>query len=214
MTVEAEFSGVRNNFRKFHPCVLIAVCRSSSFRNPNYHTTMIQQSIAALVTLVALTSCQVATTDHAACSDMPPYKGSAAFQRMKTLVGKWEGESPMMGKMKTEFRLIAGDSVIEERFAAGTPMEMLSTYYDVNGKLTMKHYCMLRNQPQMKLTKSAADSLTFDLAPTPGLNPAKDKHMHGATYTFIDANQFKLDGVAWENGKPSPCGPPVIFKRK
>jgi hypothetical protein len=175
---------------------------------------MIQKTIAALVTLLALTSCQVATTDHAACAEMPPYKGSAAFKRMKTLVGKWSGESPQMGKMNTEFRLIAGGSVIEERFAKGTPMEMLSTYYDVNGKLTMKHYCMLRNQPQMKLTKSTADSLTFTLAPTPGLNPAKDKHMHTATYTFIDANHYKLDGVAWDNGKPSPCGPPVIFTRK
>lgn len=133
---------------------------------------------------------------------------------MKSLVGKWQGESPMMGKMNTEFRLIAGDSVIEERFAAGTPMEMLSVYHDVNGKLTMTHYCMLRNQPRMKLIKQTADSLTFDFAPTPGLNPAKDKHMYGATYTFIDANRFKLEGVAWENGKSAPCGPPVIFTRQ
>lgn len=119
-----------------------------------------------------------------------------------------------MGKMHTEFRVIAGGSVVEERFAYGTPMEMLSTYYDVNGKLMMTHYCMLRNQPRMKLTKSTADSLTFDFVPTPGLNPAKDKHMRGATYTFIDADHFKLEGVAWENGKASNCGPPVIFTRK
>jgi hypothetical protein len=175
---------------------------------------MITKTIAALVTLAALTSCQVGTTQHAACAEMPPYKGSPAFERMKTLVGKWSAESPEMGKMNTEFRLIAGDSVIEERFAGGTPMEMLSVYHDVNGKLTMTHYCMLRNQPRMKLVKSTADSLTFDLAPTPGLNPAKDKHMHGATYTFIDANHYKLEGVAMENGKICPCGPPVIFTRK
>jgi hypothetical protein len=120
----------------------------------------------------------------------------------------------MMGKMNTEFRLIAGDSVIQETFAGGTPMEMLSTYHDVNGKLTMTHYCMLRNQPRMKLVKSTPDSLTFDLAPTPGLNVAKDKHMHGVTYTFIDADHFKLEGVSWDNGKSCPCGPPVIFTRK
>jgi len=78
----------------------------------------------------------------------------------------------------------------------------------------MTHYCILRNQPRMKLVKSTADSMTFDLAPTPGLDAAKDKHMHGATYTFIDANHFKLEGVSWENGKSSPCGPPVIFARQ
>lgn len=162
--------------------------------------------------LAALTSCQT-SQPHSDCAGMPPYKGSAAFERMKTLVGKWSGDSPAMGKMNTQFRLIAGGSVVEERFAEGTPMEMLSAYHDVSGKLTMTHYCMLRNQPRMKLVKSTANSLTFDLAPTPGLNPAKEKHMHGATYTFIDANHFQLEGVAWENGKSSPCGPPVIFTR-
>lgn len=170
--------------------------------------------LLALAACAVLTSCQTNQDPHAACNAMPAHKGSADFDRMKTLVGKWSGESPMMGKMNTEFRLIAGDSVIEERFAPGTPMEMLSVYHDVNGKLTMTHYCMLRNQPRMKLVKSTANSLTFDLAPTPGLNPAKDKHMHGATYTFMDSNHFKLEGVSWENGKSTPCGPPVIFTRR
>lgn len=76
--------------------------------------------------LTILTSCQSGQTKHSACADMPPYKGSAAFERMKSLVGKWSGESPEMGMMNTEFRLIAGDSVIQETFAGGTPMEMLS----------------------------------------------------------------------------------------
>ncbi|MCB1209353.1 MAG: hypothetical protein KDK97_08505 [Verrucomicrobiales bacterium] len=175
---------------------------------------MIKHALLAIAAIVTFPSCQSTKTDHAACAEMPPYQGSAAFERMKSLVGKWSAESPIMGKMNTEFRLIAGDSVIEERFAEGTPMEMLSIYHDVNGKLTMTHYCMLRNQPRMKLIKSTADSLTFDLAPTPGLNVAKDKHMHGATYTFIDANHFKLEGVSWDNGRSTPCGPPVIFTRK
>lgn len=170
--------------------------------------------LLALAACAALTSCQSGQANHTASAAMPPYTGSAAFERMKSLVGRWSAESPEMGKMNTEFRVIAGGSVIEERFAEGTPMEMLSTYHDVNGKLTMTHYCMLQNQPRMNLVKSTADSLTFDLAPTPGLNPAKDKHMHGATYTFIDADHFKLEGVAWENGKSTPCGPPVVFTRR
>jgi len=173
-----------------------------------------QAFLLSIAAVLALPACQSAGSKPAAGPDVPPYRGSAAFERMKSLLGKWSAESPMMGKMNTEFRLIAGDSVIEERFAEGTPMEMLSTYHDVNGKLTMTHYCMLRNQPRMKVVKSTADSLTFDLAPTPGLNPAKDKHMHGATYTFIDANHFKLDDVSWENGRSTPCGPPVIFTRR
>lgn len=170
--------------------------------------------LLTVVACAALTSCQSGRTQHDAAADLPPYRGSAAFERMKTLVGRWSADSPTMGRMNTEFRLIAGDSVIEERFAKNTPMEMLSTYHDVNGQLTMTHYCMLRNQPRMKLVKITANSLTFDLAPTPGLNAAKDKHMHGATYTFLDANRYQLEGVAWENGQSTPCGPPVIFTRQ
>lgn len=170
--------------------------------------------LSSAVLLVTFSSCQSSKTKPSACADMPPYQGSAAFEKMKSLAGKWSANSPMMGKMNTEFRVIAGGSVIEERFAEGTPMEMLSTYHDVNGRLTMTHYCMLRNQPRMKLTKSTANSLTFDFVPTPGLNAAKEKHMHGATYTFIDSNHLKMEGVSWDNGKPVPCGPPVIFTRK
>jgi hypothetical protein len=173
---------------------------------------MIPKLLITLTALATLTACQTNSATH--CEKLPPYKGSADFERMKSLVGKWSGESPMMGKMKTEFRLIAGDSVIEERFGAGTPMEMLSLYHDVNGKLTMTHYCMLRNQPRMKVTRSTSNSVTFDLAPTPGLNVAKEKHMHGATYTFLDANNFKLEGIAWDNGKSMPCGPAVVFTRQ
>lgn len=160
-----------------------------------------------------LPSCHTGHLEDATAG-MPPYKGSSAFERMKTLEGTWSAKSPEMGDMTTEFRLIAGDSVIEERFAEDTPMEMLSIYHDVDGKLTMTHYCMLRNQPRMRLVKSTSDSLTFALAPTPGLDPAKDKHMHGATYTFIDADHYQLDGVSWDNGKSVPCGPPVIFTRR
>jgi hypothetical protein len=143
-----------------HPSFVNALTVSVSARQvlpENHHpiAPMIKHAlILTVAACAALTSCQSGKTNHAACADMPPYKGSAAFERMKSLVGKWSGESPEMGTMNTEFRLIAGDSVIEERFAEGTPMEMLSTYHDVNGKLTMTHYCMLRNQPRMRLVKS------------------------------------------------------------
>lgn len=175
---------------------------------------MLKHTLPVLIALAALTACQTTHPEKTAGASMPAYRGSAAFERMKSLVGKWTGESPQMGKMHTEFRLIAGGSVIEERFGAGTPMEMVSMYHDVNGTLMMKHYCMLRNQPQMRVVKTTANSITFDLAPTPGLNPAKDMHMHSATYTFIDANHLQLDGTAWKDGKPTACGPPVIFTRK
>lgn len=95
---------------------------------------------ALLLCVVVVTACQSAKTKPSAPCEMPAYKGSAAFERMKSLVGEWSATSPEMGKMETEFRLIAGGSVIEEHFGEDTPMEMLSVYHDVNGKLTMTHF--------------------------------------------------------------------------
>jgi hypothetical protein len=100
--------------------------------------TMLKQAL--LLCVVVVTACQSAKTKPSAPCEMPAYKGSAAFERMKSLVGEWSATSPEMGKMETEFRLIAGGSVIEEHFGEDTPMEMLSVYHDVNGKLTMTHF--------------------------------------------------------------------------
>jgi len=93
---------------------------------------------SALLVFATLPACQSSKSTPSAHTDMPPYQGSAALEKMKSLAGKWKGSSPM-GDMTVEYRVIAGGSVIEERFAEGTPMEMLSTYHDVNGKLAMTH---------------------------------------------------------------------------
>ena len=50
----------------------------------------------------------------------------------------------------------------------------------------------------MRLLKSFTLPHEHTLMPTPGLNAAKDKHMHGATCIFIDGNHFKLEGVVEE----------------
>ena len=41
-----------------------------------------------------------------------------------------------------------------EKLMPGTPHEMISTYNDENGGLVMTHYCMLHNQPKLKLVSA------------------------------------------------------------
>ena len=83
---------------------------------------------------------------------------SPEFERMKTLVGSWTGKTDMgQGPVDItlQYRLLAGGSVLEERVFAGTPQEMVTMYYDQNGKLAMTHYCVMGNRPGMKLKSSA-----------------------------------------------------------
>ena len=145
-----------------------------------------------------------------------PKTGSPEFERMKTLVGAWTGTTDMgQGpvEMKIEYRLIAAGSVLEERIAAGTPMEMVTMYYDKAGKLAMTHYCMLGNQPVMALKAADAKSLTFDLdASCCTIDPKKESHMHGTTIQFDDADTITTRCKAIMDGKEMPEHP-TTFKR-
>jgi hypothetical protein len=136
-----------------------------------------------------------------------PVKGSAEFEKMKTLVGKWSGKVDMgQGpvEMVAEYRVIAGGSVIEERVFPGSPMEMVSMYYDKGGKLAMTHYCMLGNRPQMNLKSSDATSITLDFDEACGIDAKKECHMHGSKIVFVDADTVTTSCSALKDGKEMP----------
>ena len=134
-------------------------------------------------------------------------KGSAEFERMKTLVGAWQGKADMGHgpiDMTVKYRLLAGGSVLEERVFEGTPHEMITMYYDQDGKLAVTHYCVLGNRPAMLLKSSDAKSIVLDFDKTCGVDPAKESHMHGLTITFDDGDTITTSCKAFMDGKEVP----------
>ncbi len=133
-----------------------------------------------------------------------PYSGSKEFERMRQLVGVWESTSTM-GKegqpVRVEYRLTAGGSAIVETLFPGTPEEMISVYHDNQGKLSMTHYCILQNQPNMRLLNAGADRLDFIFAEGNGIHPEKDLHMHGLTISFADQDHIVQNWTLFEGGK-------------
>ena len=134
-----------------------------------------------------------------------PYTGSTEFERMKQLVGTWEGTSDMgkeAEKIRVEYRLTAGGSALVETLFPGSAEEMVSIYYDQKGKLAMTHYCMLRNRPHMTLRKADAKTIELVFA-TKGndINPAKEKHMHAVLITFTDNDHITEKWTMFESGK-------------
>lgn len=142
------------------------------------------------------------------------------FEKMKTLVGTWvaaDKDGNPTDEVVSVFKLTAGGSAIHETIFPGQPHEMVSIYTTDGQDLVMTHYCMLGNQPRMKAkTKSLGDKLTFEFAGGANLDPKKDKHMHGATLTFLDADHYQVEGVAWENGEPAKemCGTMKVVRKK
>ncbi len=139
-----------------------------------------------------------------------PYKGSKEFERIKELVGVWEGTSNKDGeKVTVKYELTSGGSAIVEELFPGTPHDMISVYYDKGGKLSMTHYCMLRNRPHMELTKADANDLDFVLAADSDINADKDAHMHTLHIVFIDKNHITQEWTMFENGKEKQV---AVFK--
>ena len=142
---------------------------------------------------------------------------SAEFARMKTLVGSWTGKADLgQGPidLTIQYRLLAGGSVLEERCFAGTPNEMVTMYYDQNGKLAMTHYCVFGNRPSMKIKSADARTIKFDFDATCGINPNKESHMHALSLTFNDADTITTSCKAIIDGKEQAEKPTTLKRVK
>ena len=118
--------------------------------------------------------------------------------------GKGDGEQPedrQMMKMTVEYRLTAGGSAIQETVNRGSPMEMVSMYHDLDGRLSMTHYCMLGNQPRMDLESSGEDKLSFAFSKVNDLDPATDMHMHSMVLSFVDENKITQRWTMFQGGE-------------
>jgi hypothetical protein len=92
-------------------------------------------------------------------------------------------------------------------------MEMVTMYYDKEGKLALTHYCMLGNRPAMALKASDAKSLTFDFdGSCCTIDPKKESHMHGLKLSFIDSDTIQSSCQAIMDGKEM-AEHPVTMKR-
>jgi hypothetical protein len=122
------------------------------------------------------------------------------------------GEGPI--DMAIQYRLLAAGSVLEERVFAGTPNEMVTMYYDQDGKLAMTHYCVFGNRPSMKIKSADAKTIKFDFDATCGINPNKESHMHALSITFDDADTITTSCKAIIDGKEQAEKPATLKRVK
>jgi hypothetical protein len=142
-------------------------------------------------------------------SKMPQKEMPAEFLKMKSLVGTWTGKANMGGDkdedVKVTYELTAGGSAIMEKLSPGTPHEMVTMYNVEDGKLRMKHYCMLGNAPVMSLQKATDNELSFEVKGKSGLSSGKEMHMHGLDITWKDDNHIAAKWTSYNDGKQAQC---------
>ncbi len=126
---------------------------------------------------------------------LPPDNSSPELNRIKSLEGRWVSTTSMFGKKNqkvyTTYKVTAGGSAVLETIFPGTPQEMVSVYYDNKGKLSMTHYCLMRNRPTLKLAKATDDTFTLDVVKVEDLKSKKEHSMGAMTIHFKDKNHFE-----------------------
>src|SRR5437016_9174151 len=151
---------------------------------------------------------------------LPVRPTSPGLDKMKKLAGTWllaDKDGKPTDQIASIIKVTAGGSVVHETLFPGQPHEMISVYTVDGADLIMTHYCVLGNQPRMKADpKSSANQIVWRFAGGTNLDPKKDKHMHEATLTIVDADHVEVNGVGWENGAPATemcCGLKLVRKK-
>tara|TARA_B100001057_G_C22863899_1_gene955720 strand:- start:3541 stop:4062 length:522 start_codon:yes stop_codon:yes gene_type:complete len=119
--------------------------------------------------------------------EFKPIKTSPAFDMMKSLVGTWEGKLERSNgeviDMTTTYKLVSNGSVIVENIKEGD-QDMMSTYSDRFGKLTMTHYCSFGTKPMFNLSSMTKTSLDFDFDAQCGLKEGEHTFVKDMTLNY------------------------------
>ena len=169
------------------------------------------------ITLIGTTLLLAASLSVNAGEPGKPKPGSPDFERLKTLVGTWQGKTDIgQGPidMTVQYRLMAGGSVLEEKVFAGTPNEMTTMFYDRDGRLALTHYCMMGNRPGMVLESSDSKTMKFSFDQSCGINPAKESHMHALMIRFDEVDTITASCKAFMDGKEVPEHPTTLKRVK
>src|SRR3954466_12975954 len=97
--------------------------------NEQLKRMIMKKLIVNVCAVVALGSSFAMASEPSAGAGIPkPPPSSAEFERLKSLVGTWQGKVDMgqgLVDMTAHYRLLAGGTVLEERVFEGTPNEMI-----------------------------------------------------------------------------------------
>jgi hypothetical protein len=135
------------------------------------------------------------------------------WQKLKSLVGQWEGTMEEGGKpmpATVEVRMTGDGSAIMHILGKDTPYEMVTMIHPDGKRLLATHYCAAHNQPRMALVPAkSANQVAFDFVDGTNIGPGEG-HMKGVVFTFTDADHHE---EAWTDSS-SPVAAIFKFTRK
>lgn len=138
----------------------------------------------------------------------PKVKTSAQWDKMKSLVGHWEGMAEDNGqkyKASSSFRMTGDGSALMNVLGEGTPYEMVSMIHPDGEKLMMTHYCAAHNQPRMRAYETKdINAVAFEFVDVTNAAPG-DGHMIGVIY-ILDGPDHHIEEWTFKQGDKVSTG--------
>jgi hypothetical protein len=157
---------------------------------------------AKLVLVCALATIVLAAPSRAAGG------GNAGWERMKSLVGDWEGNySGSMGKapVAISYRLVSNGTTLMEtmKMSMHGETDMITMYAQDGDRVVATHYCSEGNQPRMRAAVPAGEvgKLDFRFVDATNLPGPDAMHMDRLVVTFRGANHFTQEWTSRDKGK-------------
>ena len=145
-----------------------------------------------------------------ACLAVPPLVASpnsaAAFKKLQSLAGDWEGKDDQGMAVRTNFKLAASNTAIIETLSPSGMEEMISLYSVDQDSIALVHYCPTNNQPRLRATPNSAEvrELSFEFQGAGNLKSPAAGHQHHLVIRFEDGNHITETWTWRQNDKDTP----------
>lgn len=129
--------------------------------------------------------------------------GNAAFDKLKSLVGEWEGTTSTGEATRISYQLVSGGSAVMETIHEKDGPGMITVYHTDGDAIMVTHYCSAGNQPRMRAVAPQGEikSLKFSFVDVTNLSKPTAGHMKSLTLHFIDNNHLKQEWTYSDSGK-------------
>jgi hypothetical protein len=118
-------------------------------------------------------------------------KPNAAWEKLKTLAGEWDGTED--GKpFHVSYKVVSNGTALMETMNGPDAMEMVTVYHPDGASVLMTHYCSMGNEPRMRAKGLADGKLVFRYVDAANVKPG-DPRMSRLVLTFTDADHLGAD---------------------
>lgn len=125
------------------------------------------------------------------------------FDKMKTLLGEWDGKTTNGKAVQVSYRLVSNGTALMEALHPAEESEMVTLYTADGEGVAVTHYCSANNQPRMRSAPASGDpqKLDFSFVGATNLTRPDVGHMHRLAVAFQDNDHFTQSWTWRENGK-------------